>query len=308
MKILIEYDGSKAADKVLEDMQYAGLPREATAKIVSIVEPITLAGMPEAAWIGTYVQVTENEIRQSRIAIEAACEQLSALHPDWELDYEAYLGRTEEEILDLAKEWKPDLLVISPMNGNEGLGLYFGNLSRSIVERSSCSVRVARPADKRDGNWPRLLIGFDGSAGAVAAVREVASRCWPGDAQVRIVAGFKSSLFSPTEPFDTEKAHHRTRLEAAIGMLQAAGLEVSSVIREGRAKQVILSEATKFGAHCIFLGSEDGRSLRRLFLGSTSSAIASGANCTVEVVRDNARRLVPMNATYWVKAANSYGH
>jgi nucleotide-binding universal stress UspA family protein len=300
MKVLIEYDGSKRAGDALEDLRNAGLPQEAKAKIVTIVEPIILAGMPEAAWDGTLAKVTEHEIHQSKIAIKKACQRLRELLPDWEVDYATYLGRTEQELIELAGEWKPDLVVISPQYRDEWSRQIFGSLSRNIVERSSCSVRVARPADKRDRAWLRLLIGFDGSNGSTAAVREVASRCWPSGTEVRIVACFKSSSFYPPKKFYPDKVILRTcpdtLIDPLIKMLRAAGLDASSVMREGTLKDVILKEATRFGAHCIFLGSDGRGGLRRLFFSSVAAAVAARASCAVEVVRKKPWRVAATDA------------
>jgi nucleotide-binding universal stress UspA family protein len=171
MKILVEYDGSRRADDAIEDLQNAGLPREAKAKIVSVAEPIIPTGMPEVPWSVAYAQVAEHQVRQARLAVKEACERLSEIFPDWELGDAVYQGKTELKIIALASEWKPDLVVIGPLNRNQFGRLIFGSLSQSIVERSSCSVRVARPAKEWDGSGLRLLIGFDGSFGSSAAVR-----------------------------------------------------------------------------------------------------------------------------------------
>jgi nucleotide-binding universal stress UspA family protein len=206
MKILIEYDGSRRADDAIEDLRNAGLPREAKAKIVSVVELIIPTGMPEIPWIVTYAQVAEREVRLARLAVKEARERVSELFPDWELEDAVYQGKTELKIIELAAKWKPDLVIISPLNRNELGRLIFGSLSRSIVERYSCSVRVARAADIWDGSGLRLLIGFDGSSGSAPVVREVASRRWPRGAQVRLVTGFKSSFDLRSEPYEVKES------------------------------------------------------------------------------------------------------
>jgi nucleotide-binding universal stress UspA family protein len=289
MKILIEYDGSRRADDAIEDLQNAGLPREAKAKIVSVVRTIIPTGMPEIPWSVVYAQVTEREVRQARLAVGEACERLGEIFPDWELDCAVYQGNTELGIIELAAKWKPDLVVIGSRSRNDLGRLIFGSISRSIVERSSCSVRVVRPADIDDGSGLRLLIGFDGSSGSAAAVREVASRRWPRGAQVRLVAGFKSSLDLRSDPSVVAESLLRMRLEVAVGMLRAERLVVSRIIKEGSPRQAILDEAVSYGAHCIFLSGDDYSGFRRLVFGGTAAAVASKAQCTVEVVREKER-------------------
>jgi nucleotide-binding universal stress UspA family protein len=294
MKILIEHDGSRRAKSAIEDLQIAGLPREVKVKIVSVVEPIIPVCIPEAAWLTVSPQVTEHVIQQSKFAIKAACERLNELFPYWELDYAVYQGKTERGIIELTEKWKPDLVVLGPINRSELGRLIFGSLSRSIVDRSSCSVRVARPIDTQDVTMLRLLIGFDGSAGSAAAVSEVASRCWSRGTQVRIVSGFQSSFVLSRESENIGGSLGHMRLRVAVGMLRAAGLEVSTVIRDGSPRQVILDEAANYGAHSIFIGNGNHSGFRRHIFGSTAATIASNAKCTVEVVRRNERRVIAM--------------
>jgi nucleotide-binding universal stress UspA family protein len=289
MKILIEYDGSRRADNAIEDLQNAGLPREAKAKIVSVIEPIIPVGTSEVAWGMACAQVTEQEILLSRLAVKRACERLSKLFPDWELDEAVHPGNKELELIAMASRWKPDLVIISPLKRNELGRLIFGSLSRSIVERTSCSVRVARPAEINDGADLRLLIGWDGSPASAEVVREVTSRRWPKRAQARLVNCFKSSFVLGSESYDVDEPLLRMRLSMAVEMLRTAGLVVSLVVREGPPRQVILDEGARYGARCIFLSADDRGGFRELLFGTTAAAVATKAQCTVEVVREKAK-------------------
>jgi nucleotide-binding universal stress UspA family protein len=290
MKLLIEYDGSGRADNVIEDLLYAGLPREVEAKIISIVEPIPPAGMPEVALNVVYAQLIRDQVQQSRLSVKDACRRLQELFPDWELDGAVYQGKTGPTIIELASEWNPDLVVISPLYSSEFEKLIFGSLSRNIVERASCSVRVVRHPETDVRLCPHLLIGFDGSAGSAAVVREVATRLWPRWTRVRLVAWFKSSFVRRSVTDGADESLLRMRLKVAAGILRAAGLEVSTIIRNGSPIDMILDEAAKYGAQCIYLSGNDRRGFRRLIFGSTAGAVASSAYCTVEVVREKENR------------------
>ena len=67
--------------------------------------------------------------------------------------------------------------------------------------------------------------------------------------------------------------------------LRAAGLDVSSVIKEGDPKTVFLEEAVLRGTDSIFVGASGTSALDRLLLGSVSGALAARASCSVEVIR-----------------------
>jgi nucleotide-binding universal stress UspA family protein len=74
-------------------------------------------------------------------------------------------------------------------------------------------------------------------------------------------------------------------LAPVVEMLQEAGLDVSTTIREADPEQLILDEAGRLEAHCIFAGSNDHSLVERLLLGTVSGALLSRARCAVEVVR-----------------------
>src|SRR5262249_29704946 len=74
--------------------------------------------------------------------------------------------------------------------------------------------------------------------------------------------------------------------ERAAAPLRAAGLEVSTVIVEGTPKRVLVEQAERFQADCLFVGARGLRAAERLGLGGVSAAAAARARCSVEVVRD----------------------
>jgi nucleotide-binding universal stress UspA family protein len=73
----------------------------------------------------------------------------------------------------------------------------------------------------------------------------------------------------------------RHRLQAG----RAMPLEATLVTRPGRAQDVILDEAERWGADLIVLGSHGYRAFKRFLLGSVSQAVATHAPCSVEIVR-----------------------
>jgi nucleotide-binding universal stress UspA family protein len=71
-------------------------------------------------------------------------------------------------------------------------------------------------------------------------------------------------------------------LEHSAVKLTEAGLRVETDIFDGDPKNVLIREAESWEADCIFLGSRD-----RVILGTTASAVATRADCSVEIVRSN---------------------
>lgn len=68
--------------------------------------------------------------------------------------------------------------------------------------------------------------------------------------------------------------------------LRAIGLPVSAAIEKGVPGRVIIEEAQKWKADCIFVGSRKcSGALERFWLGSVSTELVTNAHCSVEVVR-----------------------
>jgi nucleotide-binding universal stress UspA family protein len=84
---------------------------------------------------------------------------------------------------------------------------------------------------------------------------------------------------------EEEQAWVPRMVEAMAEPLQTRGLLLSSVIKAGDPKQVLLDEAEHWGADCLFVGARGLSRIERFLLGSVSSAVAARAHCSVEVVR-----------------------
>jgi nucleotide-binding universal stress UspA family protein len=142
----------------------------------------------------------------------------------------------------------------------------------------------------------RVLLAVDGSPCSEAAVDEVARRHWPEKSEIRVVtinSPFREELSGERGPSLFDEINQRLRTEAsrhlhqAVSKLQreAPQLKVTSVLRDGSPKDAILDEAEQWGADLIVVGSNGYGALKRFFLGSVSLAVATGASCSVEIVR-----------------------
>jgi nucleotide-binding universal stress UspA family protein len=142
----------------------------------------------------------------------------------------------------------------------------------------------------------KILLAIDGSACSDAAVAEVCRRPWPPQTEVRVV-----TVDRPVEPsflrersrtiFDEvvreQRALAAKHLSEAVRLLKqdAPGLCVQPTLLEGSPKEAILDEAERWGADLTDVGSHGYGAVKRFFLGSVSLAVATGASCSVEIVR-----------------------
>jgi nucleotide-binding universal stress UspA family protein len=314
MKILIAYDGSECAEAALDDLQRAGLPRDAEALVVSVAEiwlppppPSAYEVVEEAAAAHTPAELQREYVKDSSPVVEArrlaerARERLLKNFPRWKVSAEGFYGSPAREVLRVADEWEPHLVVVGS-HGRTALGRFFlGSVSQKVLGEARSSVRVARGRVEVEPGPARILVGVDGSKGAETAVREVAARSWPKGSEARVcivddpltppgVARFIPPLKEEIEEENEEEMEWvRETVAGAVNLLSSAGLKTTSLVATGDPRRVLVEEAERWGADCVFVGSHRfGNRVERFLLGSVAAAVAARAHCSVEVAREPA--------------------
>jgi nucleotide-binding universal stress UspA family protein len=277
-KVLIAYDGSNCADEAIEDLRRAGLPERAYAIVMVVIED----------WLCEPLSVEHLEL-----LAQGASARINSLMHGWSVEPLVSFGSAASAIIDKADEWLTDLIIV----GSHGRGAvgrtFFGSVSQKVAHEARCAVRVARCNPVESGAPVRLVVGFDGSMGAEAAIGAVAERRWPRGSEARIVSASWKILVSPSrktlshsaELGACENSGAERMVEAAAEKLQAAGITTSVVTEDEEPKRLLLSEAESWDADSIFVGARGLGGIGRCLLGSVSSAVAARAHCSVEIVR-----------------------
>jgi nucleotide-binding universal stress UspA family protein len=320
MKLLIAYDGSPGADAALADLHRAHLPEDTQALVLSVADvwlpPESLTGTDPAdtgpAGHPTVAAIAAANLQMrasaKRAVTDADCiafhaaEKLRCAFPAWKISSEARADSPAWGVLAVADRWCPDLLVAGATGQSSALDAWLvGTVSQKLVTKARSSVRIGRDSGPH-GSHPRLLIGFDGSPDARAAVAAVAARGWPAGTEARLVTALnprlRTGLAEEAIPALTLHATTADALDAvmqeagrAVETLRESGLVVSDHVRDGEPREVLLEEARRWEATTLFIGAKGlvGASglehLRRFFIGSTATALIWRAGCTVEVVR-----------------------
>lgn len=310
MKILVAYDGSHSSESALDDLSRAGLPPKGEAVLITVAEvwlppPGNSDGEPGTK-VDPYIEMAVKKFREKgqRLLNEAqmladhAAARLRNILPDWKITTFVTYGSPAWEIIAKANEFKPSLVVVGS-HGQSALSRFvLGSISQKVLSESPFSVRVSRGRIEVDPACERIIIGFDGSKGADAAVKAVAARKWSPGSQVQILSAtdpvvpqsigrFVSTVADWAE--EESRTDHKwiTDLaKKAAVKLEHAGLLVELRIIEGNPKEELVREAENWHADCIFVGATANNTpLGHLLLGSTASALAARAHCSVEVSR-----------------------
>jgi nucleotide-binding universal stress UspA family protein len=287
-KILIAYDGSACSDAALNDLTRAGLPASGEAVVVSVASvflPPPEGEVPDdelvspgaAAMVRPSQDHAAEAVKKALVVAERGAVHVKADFPDWSVRAEADGDAPSWAVIKMARSLGTDLVVVGAHSHSSAGGrLILGSVSQRVLYEAPCSVRVARCSDERREGPVRIVVGFNGSLDAEAAVEAVALRAWPEGSKARVVVA-GGALKPEAQGVAAER-------------LRAAGLTADEVGREGGPADVLIHEAEEWGADAIFLGTRDVHGFQHLLHGSVSSTVAARAQCSVEVVRPSGAR------------------
>jgi nucleotide-binding universal stress UspA family protein len=133
-----------------------------------------------------------------------------------------------------------------------------------------------------------IVVGYDGTAGAKAALNEAVRLAGALDAE--LVLAFASH----TNPGGGEVAdaaaalheHGEAVLADGLGQARAAGVSARAEIVHGRPYEALAALAEQVGAQLIAVGSYGERPLRALVVGSTPPRLMHVTDVPVLVVRE----------------------
>jgi len=306
MKIVVGYDGTQGADAVIEDLKQAGMPGNVHALVISIADvlvPPSTPGYvapPIPASIEASFRRSQDDaarlIEKARKMSENCAQTLRSEFPSWKVEAKAFADSPAWGLLNTSREWGADLIVVGAHDMATPARLILGSVSQRVVTDATCSVRVVHGAPI-DPAAIRIIVGVDGSEHADRAIAEVASRKWPSGSVALVMTVIDHNLISAianvSSPLrkwiaDDDSVDHQWVMklaEDAAARLRPSGLTVTTVTKEGNPKKLLLEQAETWKADCIFVGARGLGGIKHALIGSVSSAIASRAQCTVEVVR-----------------------
>jgi nucleotide-binding universal stress UspA family protein len=297
MKLLVAIDYSQPSQQVVDEVTRRPWPAATTACILHVIDWSQLptsAALIEAMKQSAEVLVKSASEKLCKAGVQATVKVLE--------------GQSRVAIAEYAKDWHADLILVGA-HGAGGLARFLlGSVAQATLRRSPCAVEIVRrPA--RDSSAVsssmKILVAIDGSESSMIAVRSVARRPWPTGSQIRLISvipliiPFDETIplapvyYPPPEVTDTLQKEARGQAEEAVArarqVLTGAGVKPVEIesLPVGDPKQVILDQASDWGADLIAVGSHGYHGIDRFMLGSVSEAVAIHANCSVEVIRES---------------------
>lgn len=195
-----------------------------------------------------------------------------------------------DAIVDAAVGANADLIVVGSRGRRLLASLVLGSTTRTLAMLSPLPVLIARQRKLR-----RVLVAYDGSAAARAAVDLVRRLQLPDDARVTLSTVLAVHDWTGTglEGADLRKLRQRVEREDrahAAQLLEDATTALMErrpnqvLIESGPVAEAILRRATEIEADLVVLGSRGVAGPRRPFWGSTAEHLTTTAPCSVLIV------------------------
>ena len=298
MKILLAIDGSASAARATELVGSVAWPPGSTIRVLSVVQPLMAGSLSMPGTVAApdgldhIAGAARAEAKRVAAAAAARLRAPDRSATEWVAD-----GRPATVIVEMVKDFMPDLVVL----GNRGRGgiasTALGSVSSEVVEHSPVSVLVARTP-----TISRIVLADDGSADAAVARRLV--EVMPGfhGMPVRIVTVEERTSawygwLQPVSPgtaqeFEDSIAGDRKRYSALASSdaeaLTTLGHKAERDVRVGDPGSEIVAAAKEDGADLIVMGTRGQTGLTRMLMGSVARKVLQHAACSILVVRSPA--------------------
>ncbi len=142
----------------------------------------------------------------------------------------------------------------------------------------------------------RIVLGFDDSPHAVAALKWIVRHEKSSDTHVTIVSAVRTpvtayaEVYAPAVPYPTElieevTRHHEELCMRAEDELRRAGFPTTVKVLPGDPREALVETARLEKADLLIVGSHGRTGLPKLVLGSVASHVVAHAPCNVLVVK-----------------------
>ncbi|HIA54687.1 MAG TPA: universal stress protein [Candidatus Melainabacteria bacterium] len=149
MNILVAIDDSTFSDAAITSVIERTWPEGSKFKLLSVVEPFH----PEyAGWHTNYmpvaVEAQKELVEAAKTLVNEKVKQLTEAFGRQSVLAEVREGYVTDTILEAAKEWPADLIVVGS-HGRTGITrLLLGSVSEAVVSQAPCSVEIVKMPKK----------------------------------------------------------------------------------------------------------------------------------------------------------------
>lgn len=146
MKVLIAVEESECSRRALESVMERSWPEESQFRIVNVFEPITPYGAevytPRA--VESMMAAEDELLKHKKKNLKESISTLKEHMASCPVSGAILTGDVRKSILDEAKSWGADLIVLGS-HGRKGLSkLFLGSVAEGVAGHADCSVEIIK--------------------------------------------------------------------------------------------------------------------------------------------------------------------
>jgi nucleotide-binding universal stress UspA family protein len=294
MRVIVAVDGSAGSRLGLDLIKDAGLPRDTGFRVVAVADgaPGGSAIAMQAYAVGS-PYATDPRPTELLTSLEAA---KSVLEGAGYVEVDSILleGRAARAIVEEARAFGADLIVVGHRGRGALTSRLLGSTSAEVIEHAGCAVLVARSS-----HLGPIMVATDGSEASRTSAELLSG--WPlferfpvtvvsvADVRMPVAIEFQAGVYeqimkSYLESVEAARTECASRAESAAGVLRAAGRATATEVLEGDPATAIVEAASAKKTDLIVVGTRGLTGLAQIALGSTARKVMLHALCSVLVV------------------------
>lgn len=298
MKVMVALDGSPASDQALNEVLSRNWAPGTQVRLVHVAgnaQPKMVSSIFQSFGFHPPDNASADKVKETMVKI---ADDLSGRYVDVLFRSEVLKGDPVDTIMSFADAYHPDLMVVGTNNKSTMDALLLGSVSRTILDKASFPVLVARQSQMPpDSTKKRVLVAIDDSPPSAAGVEWLMEQSWLAGNDVCLLAVIEP-LSSSSSSNIRKEATRQLSWKAEKALLDRLLLKWAEILRarlslttvysgvvDGQPADTIIKAAKNWPADLIVMGSHGKSAIAKLILGSVSQKVSTDAHCSVEVVK-----------------------
>jgi len=144
LKVLVGFDGSEDAEKVIKVLEHRNFPRDTAIKLISALEIYYAPSLPYSA-VAVEEALIESMTERERLFDEKlakVAQRLQLRYPN--TDWDIVRGNAKHALLDVATKWGADEIFVGARGMTNLERIFLGSVSSFVAGHAHCTVEVVR--------------------------------------------------------------------------------------------------------------------------------------------------------------------
>lgn len=148
MKILLAVDGSEGSEAAVREVGGRPWPKGTVCRVITVDAPLGRSAFGTSSTIrSAYDEVVASQRQTAQVSLDQSVTLLRTLLPDVAVDGALLEGAPSQVVVDEARRWAADLLVVGCRGRGAVQSLLLGSVSLAVALQAPCSVMIVRRPD-----------------------------------------------------------------------------------------------------------------------------------------------------------------